>query len=134
MPSGTEYHREHKRGQRAMERGEIDSLITKRYDVEFGTKDITPAKFKRIFTGKIANDEQRALLNTCLDLLELIKASKDCLQREGAYTSNVTGSLKVNPAQKELRENLKAFNAQMELLIEKTTEKKKTDIEGWLNE
>lgn len=134
MPSTTEYDRVMKRGQRALERGEIESLKVKKHDVSFVTKDITPKKFKDLFKGKIENSEQQALLNTCLDLLELIKASKECLEKEGAYTSNITGTLKVNPAQKELRENLKAFNTQMELLIDKTQKEDDDDIERWLNE
>jgi hypothetical protein len=41
---------------------------------------------------------------------------KNVLRKRGAYTKNATGTLKVNPAQKELRENIKSFSAQLRLL------------------
>lgn len=134
MPSTNEYYKEYRKATRQVERGEREDLIDVVHEVKFNTKSITPTAFKNVFKGKIETKEQELILNNCLDLISMINASKECLALEGAYVKNVTGSLKVNPAQKELRENLKAFNSQLELLNRVLIKEEKFDLSGWLDE
>lgn len=134
MPSTNEYYREYRKASRQVDKGERDDLIDVIHEVKFSTKSITPTAFKNVFKGKIETKEQELILNNCMDLISMINASKECLTIEGAYVKNVTGSLKVNPAQKELRENLKAFNSQLEILNRVLVKDEKFDLVGWLDE
>lgn len=134
MPSTNDYYREYRRASRQVERGEREDLTDVIHEVKFSTKTISPTVFKNVFKEKIETKEQELILNNCLDLISMINASKECLATEGAYIKNATGSLKVNPAQKELRENLKAFNNQLEILNRVLVKDEKFDLEGWLDE
>lgn len=132
MPSTNEYYKEYRRAARKVERGERDDLTDVIHEIKFGTKTISPTQFKNMYKGKIETKEQEFILNNCLDLISMVNAAKECLAVEGAYVKNVTGSLKVNPAQKELRENLKAFNTQLELLNNVLVKEEEDDLAGWL--
>lgn len=133
MPSTKEYYTQHKRGQRAIKRGEREDLKDKTYNVKFGTNKINLSHFKKLYKDKIRDKQQEYVFNICLDLIELIKSAKECLEVEGAYVRNITGTLKVNPAQKELRENLKAFNTQFEVLNNMFTEEE-LSLDDWLDD
>ena len=134
MPSSKEYYTTYRRGERAAKNGERDDLIDDRIEVKFKSKKINLKKFKGFYKEKIKTKEQEYIFNNCLDLIDLINSSKECLEKEGAFTKNCTGTLKVNPAQKELRENLKAFTNILSLLHELTTsENDDEDLEGLLN-
>lgn len=134
MPSTNEYYREYRRAARQVDRGERDDLTDVIHEIKFGTKTISPTTFKNMYKGKIETKEQEFILNNCLDLISMVNAAKECLSVEGAFVKNVTGSLKVNPAQKELRENLKAFNTQLELLNRVLIKDDDDDLEGWLSD
>lgn len=134
MPSTNEYYREYRRAARQVESGEREDLTDVIHEIKFGTKSITPNVFKNVFKGRIETKEQELILNNCLDLISMVNAAKECLAIEGAYVKNVTGSLKVNPAQKELRENLKAFNTQLELLNRVLVKEEDDDLGAWLDE
>lgn len=134
MPSTNEYYKEYRRASREVERGDRENLVDVIHEVKFSTKSITPAVFKNVFKKQIETKEQELILNNCVDLVSMINASKECLALEGAYIKNATGTLKVNPAQKELRENLKAFNSQLELLNRVLKKDEEIDLTGWLDE
>ena len=134
MPSTNEYYKEYRRAARKVEAGERDDLTDVIHEIKFGTKTISPTQFKNMYKGKIETKEQEFILNNCLDLISMVNAAKECLSIEGAFVKNVTGSLKVNPAQKELRENVKAFNAQLEILNRVLIKDEEYDLEGWLSD
>lgn len=133
MPSPKEYHRGYRRAQREIERGERENLTDVVHEIKFSTKQYNVNKFKELYKDKITTKEQEFLLNNCLDLLSMINSAKVCLANEGAYIKNVTGSLKVNPAQKELRESLKAFNTQLDILNSLLNTGENDDLAGWLD-
>lgn len=116
MPSTNDYYRSYRQAERDMKNGNREDLIDDKYGIVFNSKQIKLSQFIKFYKDKIINKEQEHIFNSCLDLLDLINASKECLKKEGAYTKNATGTLKVNPAQKELRENIKSFSAQLRLL------------------
>jgi hypothetical protein len=134
VPSTNEYYKEYRRAARAVESGDRDDLNDIVHEIKFGTKSITPKSFMDLYKGKIETKEQEFILNNCSDLISMINAAKECLEIEGAFVKNVTGSLKVNPAQKELRENLKAFNSQLTLLNEILPKEDDEDLDGWLED
>jgi len=115
LPSNNEYYKEYRKAAREVESGERGDLTEVVHEIVFGTKTVTLGAFMAMYDGRVATNKQEFILNNCLDLISMINAAKECLEIEGAYVKNVTGSLKVNPAQKELRENLKACNLQLKL-------------------
>lgn len=132
--NSNEYDRAYKNALYEMEIGKRDDLIDVIHEIKFGTKTISPTQFKNMYKGRIETKEQEFILNNCLDLISMVNAAKECLSIEGAFVKNVTGSLKVNPAQKELRENLKAFNTQLELLNRVLIKEEDDDLERWLSD
>lgn len=134
IPSTNEYYKEYRRAARQVDKGERDDLTDVIHEIKFGTKTISPTQFKDMYKGKIETKEQEFILNNCLDLISMVNAAKECLSIEGAFVKNATGSLKVNPAQKELRENLKAFNTQLELLNRVLIKEDDEDLEEWLGD
>ena len=134
MPSTNEYYKGYRRATRQIERGEREDLTDAIHEIKFGTKSISPVQFKNMYKGKIETKEQEFILNNCLDLISMVNAAKECLSLEGAFVKNVTGTLKVNPAQKELRENLKAFNNKLELLNNVLVKEEEEDLSGWLDD
>lgn len=138
MPSDNSYYKEYRQAERDVAKGKRENMIDDTKLIKFDCKQISVAQFKRYYKDRIENKEQEYIFNNCLDLITLIESDKKCLAEEGAYIKNVTGTLKVNPAQKELRENLKAFNSQLsllhELLIPKQEVKKQTNIGSWLED
>lgn len=131
--NSNEYDKIYKRAYRSMKSGEEENMIAGSYDIKFGTKKITPSKFKKTFGDKIRDANQQNIFNYCIDLINLIATAKECLEQEGVYIVNKTGALKVNPAQKELRENLKAFNTQFEVLVN-TFGEEQVDLSKWLDD
>lgn len=136
MASTKEYYKEYRKAERDCKSGKREDMIDERQVIEFGGKKITVPQFKKYYKDRIKNKEQEYIFNNCLDLITLIQSDKDCLAKEGAYITNATGTLKVNPATKELRENLKAFNSQLSLLHELlggTEDKKEETLDEWVN-
>lgn len=116
MPSSNEYYKQYRRAERDLKNGNRDDLIEDKIEIKFKSKNINLKYFKDYYKDKLKTKEQEYIFNNCLDLIELIKSSKQCLEQEGAFSKNCTGSLKVNPAQKELRENLKALTNLLSVL------------------
>lgn len=133
MPSTNEYYKEYRKGERAVKNGDREDLTDKIYAIKFSSKNISISQFKKIYKPRIQNKEQQYIFNNCIDLIELIQSTKECLEQEGTYIKNCTGTLKVNPAQKELRENLKAFNTQLELLNNILPEEDEEELDDWLD-
>lgn len=137
MPSsnGKEYQKIYKRAERDFKSGKREDMIDDRIEVNFKSKKITLKHFKDFYKDKLKTKEQEFIFNNCLDLISLIESSKMALELEGSFLKNATGILKVNPAMKELRENLKAFTNMLELLHQLTLESDEDgSLEGWLNE
>ena len=132
--NSNEYDKIYKRAYRSMKNGtNEDGLIDGTYDIKFGTKKISPNKFKKVFKDNIKNANQQNMFNYLLDLMELIATSKKCLEEEGVYIVMKTGQIKCNPAQKELRDNLKAFNGMFEAFVA-TFAEEQIDLNGWLDD
>lgn len=135
MPSDNGYYKEYRRAERLVKKGERENMIDLNYQIKFKSKTITVDQFSKYYKTKIKNKEQQLIFNNCLDLIDLINSSKECLESEGTYIKNATGTLKVNPGQKELRENLKAFNSQLQLLHTLLSQTpNETTLEGWLDD
>lgn len=134
MASPKEYHRGYRRAQREVLNGERENLTEIIHEVKFGTREYNINSFKKLYKDRITNKEQELTLNNCLDLLSMINAAKNCLEQEGAFVKNATGSLKVNPAQRELRDSLKAFNLQLEILNNMLGSNEDDDLSGWLDD
>ncbi|OOM76586.1 hypothetical protein [Clostridium sp. BL-8] len=133
MPSTQEYNTKYKKEHRAFQNGDREDLLEEKFQIKFNSKNISISQFKKHYKEKIENKEQEFIFNNCITLIDLILSDKSCLESEGAYVKNVTGTLKVNPATKELRENLKAFNSQLALLHTLLNTDKEEDLDGWLN-
>ena len=116
MPSTNEYYKEYRRAERDVKRGNREDMIDDRAEIEFKSNKVSVAEFKEFYEEKLENKEQEYIFNNCLDLIVLIADSKKALEREGTYIKNATGSIKVNPALKELRENIKAFTSLLSVL------------------
>lgn len=132
--SKVEYFKQYKRAQREVAKGTRDSMVNKNVAVEFKTKKISVAKFKKNYKDKLTEEAHVYLFNSCLDLIDLINSAKECLEKEGAYIKGATGALKVNPAQKELRENLKIFSKTLFLLDNLLNDNDEIDLNKWLEE
>lgn len=109
MPSSKEYYKQYRRAERDIKRGNREDMIDDRSEIKFKSGDISIEEFEEFYKSKLENKEQEYIFNNCLDLIVLISDSKKTLEEEGVYIKNATGVIKVNPAQKELRENIKAF-------------------------
>ncbi|MDK2587454.1 hypothetical protein QOZ83_16565 [Romboutsia sedimentorum] len=118
MSSSNEYYKEYRRAERDVKSGKRDDLIDDRIEVDFKSKKITHNHLKKLYKYRLETKEHEYIFNNCLDLISLIESSKIALEQEGAYIKNATGVIKVNPAQKELRENLKAFTNTLSVLHE----------------
>ncbi|GAA0863561.1 hypothetical protein GCM10008917_13510 [Paraclostridium tenue] len=116
-----------------MKNGDREDMIDTKILVEFKTKKITLAQFKKYYKNRLTNKEQELIFNNCLDLLTLIENNKKILELEGTYIKNVTGVLKVNPAKKELREDLKTFTNMLTILNATINQEDNEDMDVWLN-
>lgn len=132
--NSNQYDREYKKAMYDMEIGKRDSMIDTIHEIKFGNKQYNITQFKNLYKDRVTSKEQEFALNTCLDLLSMINSAKLCLLEEGAYTKNATGALKVNPAQRELRDSLKAFNTQLEILNSLIVVDEEEDLSGWLDD
>ena len=64
----------------------------------------TSEDIKNIYLDKVTTKTQEKLLNNILDLINLIEAHKESLEVLGVSNRTVTGTIKVNPSEKSLRE------------------------------
>ncbi|KGJ49831.1 hypothetical protein KD33_07820 [Clostridium sp. NCR] len=116
MASSNEYYKHYRRGERELKSGEREDLIDKKFVVEFKSKKSSIPQFKKFYKDKIKTKEQELIFNNCLDALQLIESCKKGIELEGLYTKNVTGNLKINPLNKELRDNILSFTKLLYLL------------------
>lgn len=134
MPSSNEYYKQYRRAERDIKRGNREDMIDDRSEVKFKSGNISIEEFEEFYKSKLENKEQEYIFNNCLDLIVLIADSKKTLEEEGVYIKNATGIIKVNPAQKELRENIKAFTNLLGILHNLTEpEEKETKTENRFN-
>ena len=73
-----------------------DDMQDNIYQAEW-TADIKPQQLKKAYKGKIETEEHKLLFNNALILVNLIQASKTCLEAEGVYIKTITGLVKENP-------------------------------------
>lgn len=135
--SDKEYHKNYKKEQRKLkeETGLTPSMVNNIFKAKFSTKKLKVNEFKKHYEPQIRNKEQQLILENCINLIDLINMSKEFLEQQGLYTTNVSGIIRPNPASKELRDILKSFTIQLKLLQELLGKKETdVDIEGWLND
>lgn len=119
-----------------VETGKRESMIENIYEIAF-TGDVKATQLKRAYKDHITTDEERLLLSNALVLADLIRASKTCLETEGVYIRTATGLIKENPAQKALRDNIKAFTVLLDTLnktIKANKQGDKIDLDKWLDD
>lgn len=114
--NSNEYQKQYMKASREMKAGEREDLIDKKFIVEFKSKKSSIPQFKKFYKDKIETKEQEIIFNNCLDSLQLIEDCKKGIELEGLYTKNVTGNLKINPLNKELRDNISSFTKLLCLL------------------
>lgn len=115
---------------------ELESMTDEIYTVDFNA-DIKSTQLKKAYKGKIETDEQKLLLGNAIVIVGLIQSCKACLEQEGAYIKTATGLVKENPAQKSLRENVKALTVLLDTLNKSIQANKKNevfDLDKWLDE
>ncbi len=129
----TEYWRQAKRNQR--ENAKQDVKKNTSVKIEFIGKRINIKKFESVYKDKVKDDAVKYFLyKSILDIVPLIGACKDYIEKEGAFIKGTTGTIKANPAQKELRENTKAFTTLLEQLNSMLGKDDKPDISSWLDD
>lgn len=133
MGERTEYYKQAKRNQRENAKtGTKKNTSTK---IEFNGKRINVKKFEAAYKDKVKDDAVKYFLyKSILDIVPLIGACKDYIEKEGAFIKGTTGTIKANPAQKELRENTKAFTSLLEQLNAMLGKDDKPDISSWLDD
>ncbi|MEG1297207.1 MAG: hypothetical protein RSD02_12645 [Niameybacter sp.] len=128
------YMRIYQKNRRAGE--ERESMTDEITSVNF-TTDIKPSQLKKAYKGRIETDDQKLLLSNALVIIDLMQSCKKSLEADGAYIKTATGLVKENPAQKSLRENVKALTVLLDTLNKSILANKKGDIfdlEKWLDE
>ncbi|EHN13120.1 hypothetical protein [Clostridium sporogenes] len=136
MPQNSnEYDRLYKKREYDIKKGKAKDMTLEKKLLTFTNEPLSIIEFKNFYKDKLDNKEQELIFNNCLNLIDMINKSRECLEEEGMYIKNVTGTLRANPAGKELRECLKAFNIQLKLLHELLCEKEaKFDANKWLDD
>lgn len=134
MDNMTEYKKIHKRAERELKSGKREDLIDCRFIIDFKSKRSAIPKFKKYYKDKLTNSEQELLFSLCIDMLMLIENDKSLIEQEGVFTKNCTGVIKVHPAKKELKEDIKVFMNTLESLNNSLNiEVEDDDLDSWLN-
>lgn len=131
-----DHDRAYQKAKYEMKTGKRESMTDETYNITFNA-DIKPSQLKKAYKGKITTDDEKLLLSNALVLVDLIQASKTCLEAEGVYIKTATGLVKENPAQKALRDNVKAFTVLIDTLnksIRANKPEEKFDLNKWLDE
>lgn len=102
-----EYYKEYMKGYRKAKKDE--AIMENENKVEFQSKKISIAQFRKHYKDKIENKEQELIFGNCLDLLVLIDNYKKAIEEEGTHYKNTTGNIKINPVVKEHRDTIKSF-------------------------
>lgn len=131
-PQQKEYFKQAKRNQRATAKEPKKKSNVK---IEFIGKKINIKKFEAVYKDKVKDDAVKFFIyKSILDIVPLIGACKDYIEEKGAFIQGTTGTIKANPAQKELRENTKAFTGLLEQLNSMLGKDDKPDINSWLDD
>lgn len=131
-----EHDRVYQKLKREIMAGKRESMTDTIYQANW-TADVKPQQLKKAYKGKIETDEQKLLFSNALVMVDLIQASKTCLEAEGVYIKTATGLIKENPAQKALRDNVKALTVLLDTLNKSIQANKKDDVfdlDSWLEE
>lgn len=125
-----EYYKNYMKGYRKKKKEKLENNEEEfNSKIEFKSKNISIAQFKKHYKGKLENKEQELIFNNCLDLITLIDEYKQAIEKEGTYYKNTTGNIKINPIVKEHRDTIKSFTSLLcilrELLEPEEKEKKK---------
>lgn len=133
MGERTEYYKQAKRNQREnAKKGSKKNTSTK---IEFNGKKINVKKFQAAYKDKVKDSATKFYIyKNILDIVPLITACKEFLEQKGAFIVGTTGTVKANPAQKELRENTKAFTGLLKELDSMLGTDDKPDINSWLDD
>lgn len=133
MGNRTEYYKQAKRNQREnAKQGAKKNISTK---IEFIGKKINIKKFEAAYKDKVKDSATKFYIyKNILDIVPLITACKDFLESKGAFIVGTTGTVKANPAQKELRENTKAFTGLLKELDNMLGTSERPDINSWLDD
>ena len=137
MGNGTEYYKQAKRNQReAAKQLKAEGGVKRNSDkIEFIGKKINIKKFEEAYKDKVKDSATKYYTyKNILDIVPLITASKEFIEKKGAYIVGTTGTVKANPAQKELRENIKAFTGLLKELDNMIGTDDKADINSWLDD
>lgn len=131
-PQQKEYFKQAKRSQRTTAKEPKKKSNVK---IEFIGKKINIKKFESVYKDKVKDDAVKFFIyKSILDIVPLIGACKDYIEEKGAFIQGTTGTIKANPAQKELRENTKAFTGLLEQLNSMLGKNDKPDINSWLDD
>lgn len=133
MGDRTEYYKQAKRNQREnAKQGVKKNTSTK---IEFIGKKINIKKFEEAYKDKVKDSAAKYYIyKNILDIVPLITACKDFLEQKGAFIVGTTGTIKANPAQKELRENTKAFTGLLKEIDGMLGANDTPDISSWLDD
>ncbi len=133
MGNRTEYYKQAKRNQRATAKEKVSR--GKQSNIEFIGKKINIKKFEEAYKDKVKDSATKFYIyKNILDIVPLITACKEFLESKGAFIVGTTGTVKANPAQKELRENTKAFTGLLQQLDNMLGTDDKPDINSWLDD
>lgn len=128
----TEYYKQAKRNQRSNEKQNVKKNTEK---IEFVGKKINIKKFEEAYKDKVKDSATKFYIyKNILDIVPLITACKEFLEKKGAFIVGTTGTVKANPAQKELRENTKAFTSLLKELDGMLGTDDRPDINSWLDD
>ena len=137
MGNRTEYYKQAKRNQReAAKQLKAEGGVKKSSDkIEFIGKKINIKKFEEAYKDKVKDSATKYYIyKNILDIVPLITACKEFLEKKGAFIVGTTGTIKANPAQKELRENTKAFTGMLKELEIMLGADDKPDINSCLDD
>ena len=106
-------------------------------NIKFDVNNISKEDINEIYIKKINNKAQEKLLKNILNLIDLIEAHKESLENFGVVVKTITGTIKVNPSEKSLRECMLQISRLIkeleENIINTPIEKELSEIEMLLN-
>lgn len=133
----TEYYKQAKRNQRENAKRRIAGEVKKKQSdkIEFVGKKINIKKFEEAYKNKVRDSATKYYIyKQIIDIVPLISACKEFLEKKGAFIVGTTGTVKANPAQKELRENTRAFTVLLKELDGMLDSNDKPNISSWLDD
>ena len=96
MPQNSnEYDRLYKKREYDIKKGKAKDMTLEKKLLTFTNEPLSIIEFKNFYKDKLDNKEQELIFNNCLNLIDMINKSRECLEEEGMYIKNVTGTLKL---------------------------------------